>query len=361
MEDCKEESMYLDLLEQCRDPEVFIHTMMRWHFSKETGAEFWLRFADELDFDPVKAVKTFRDLKKFPDISARLRTVRAETLIPRGLTGLMPSVYESGGTTGSPKFFIAYEEWIKRLAKWFVAPHRYLHGNTLAAVPAGPHIVGAITRMKAHYMGGLCFTIDLDPRWVRLSIHEGYAAEAERYTAHIMKQIQRIIAVQPIKCMVITPPLLRAIAKEDSIIEKLRQNMACIMMGGTQVNLDEVQLIAESFLPDCAFRSIYGSTSKLGACRSQLITADTEQVIYESFSPFITYDIVDPETLESVDVGSRGRVVASHLSPYAFYPQVFERDMGTKLPPAPGMFGACVADIVSDRISGGAELIEGVY
>ncbi len=39
---------------------------VQWHFHDSTGSPFWLGKKAELKFDPLKEVKTFEDLKKFP-------------------------------------------------------------------------------------------------------------------------------------------------------------------------------------------------------------------------------------------------------------------------------------------------------
>ena len=44
------------------------HTVktVHWHFSEETGSPFWLEKRAELKFDPLKDIRCFDDLKKFP-------------------------------------------------------------------------------------------------------------------------------------------------------------------------------------------------------------------------------------------------------------------------------------------------------
>ncbi len=39
---------------------------VQWHFHESTGSPFWLEKKKELKFDPLKEVKNFDDLKKFP-------------------------------------------------------------------------------------------------------------------------------------------------------------------------------------------------------------------------------------------------------------------------------------------------------
>ncbi|MDE9567225.1 phenazine antibiotic biosynthesis protein, partial [Xenorhabdus bovienii] len=90
-------------------------------------------------------VNTFNDLRKFPDISERLHTVPIQHLLPHGLKhDQQVSVYESAGTTGKPKYVVAYDAWIQTLIDWRMSSYKDRPGrpvgNTLAAVPSGPHI-----------------------------------------------------------------------------------------------------------------------------------------------------------------------------------------------------------------------------
>jgi hypothetical protein len=45
--------------------DAHVREIVQWHFDPETGCEFWLNRAKELDFDPRKDVQSFDDLKKF--------------------------------------------------------------------------------------------------------------------------------------------------------------------------------------------------------------------------------------------------------------------------------------------------------
>ena len=37
--------------------------MVQWHFGPETGCPFWLKYASKLDFDPLKEIGGYDDLK----------------------------------------------------------------------------------------------------------------------------------------------------------------------------------------------------------------------------------------------------------------------------------------------------------
>ena len=45
--------------------DAHVREMVAWHFSPETGSPFWLEYAQRLDFDPLKDVQGYDDLKRF--------------------------------------------------------------------------------------------------------------------------------------------------------------------------------------------------------------------------------------------------------------------------------------------------------
>jgi hypothetical protein len=61
------------------DPEEYVRAAMDWHFSPETGSPFWLKRAKSLDFDPRTDVKSFADLRLFPNVINELRDRRSTT------------------------------------------------------------------------------------------------------------------------------------------------------------------------------------------------------------------------------------------------------------------------------------------
>ena len=77
--------------------------MMAWHFHPSTGCPFWLERAQSLPFDPLKDVKGFDDLKKFPPFEDEwLRGGPVRRWVPKGMADQPMYVFETGGTTGIP-------------------------------------------------------------------------------------------------------------------------------------------------------------------------------------------------------------------------------------------------------------------
>lgn len=339
--------------------------LMKWHFSESSGSTFWLRKRKELDFDPIKDVQDFRDLAHFPDVSSELRRTKVEDLVPRGLQGeLPPRVFESGGTTGDPKFVVAFDSWIEELVRWRVSS--YIDrldrpvGNTLAAVPTGPHIVGAINNERARRLGGMCFNIDLDPRWAKIVSAKANSLSSSEYRAHLASQVEAIVLSQDIRFLVTTPPILEVILSRPRLVDRLRSTLAHITVGGTELSIDTIRYAKLEILPATEFSASYGSTSALGESHSNLLSADSASVTYKSFAPYITYDVVDASGV-TVAPGVRGRVVVSHTSLYAFYPNVYERDTAVLRGTLDSGFGALIGDIKPISVVEGASVIEGVY
>ena len=77
--------------------------MMAWHFHPSTGCPFWLEYAQSLSFDPLKDVRCYEDLKKFPPFEDEwLRGGPVRRWVPKGMADKPMFVFATGGTTGVP-------------------------------------------------------------------------------------------------------------------------------------------------------------------------------------------------------------------------------------------------------------------
>jgi hypothetical protein len=137
------------------DPDEFIRAAMDWHFNPDTGSPYWLKRAKKLEFDPRTDVLCYDDLRLLPNIVNELRDVRAEDLIPQGY-GPAPEVigvFESGGTTGAPKWVVCLRDLFDRMLGWTNAnldAHGVPRGvNWLGIIPSGPHLVGELFARSA--------------------------------------------------------------------------------------------------------------------------------------------------------------------------------------------------------------------
>jgi phenylacetate-coenzyme A ligase PaaK-like adenylate-forming protein len=349
------------------DPDAFFRAAMEWHFNPETGSPFWLARAESLDFDPRADVKRFEDLTLFPNVTNELREVRARDLIPRGF-GPHPEVigvFESGGTTGPPKRVVMLRDWWDRMVAWEIehleargVPH---NADWLALIPSGPHMAGEIMRRQPAALGGLSFTIDMDPRWVKKLIAAGKGEEADAYAEHLIDQAEFVLQTQDIGVLMSTPPLLERLARRDDLVALVRRKVRMIEWAGAHMDADTRQLYRTEIFPGVTLAGSYGSTMVLGVAAERPGLTDDDPCIFDPYSPYIAFSVVDPTTRRNVDYGERGQVVMNHVSRSFLLPNNLERDMATRIRPLEGQVGDSVADVTPVQRFDDESVIEGVY
>lgn len=345
----------------------YLQAAMEWHFSPETGSRFWLDRLPSLDFDPLCEVRTHADLRMFPNVADDLRDVPVADLVPRGYgdAAEIIGVYESGGTTGSPKRVLLHADWLHSSLEWTSARMDDLgfpaRGHWLVLAPTGPHIFGRLMAELARRRRSMCSTIDLDPRWVRRSIAEGRHDEAERYVEHLIDQASLALEQQWIDVIVVTPPLLERMAARDRLVELVNEKVRAILWGGAHLDPDTRHLLRTEVFPEVGLHGMYGSTTILGGSMERPSGADSQQCVFDSFSPSTTFSVVDPVTLADVGHGRRGQVVMHHVSRSLLLPNNLERDMATAVAPPSGSLGTSVADVTPVPRFQETVVIEGVY
>ncbi len=320
---------------------------VQWHFHDSTGSPFWLQKKKELKFDPLKEVKTFEDLKKFPIFEDDwLRGGPVNRWIPKGLAGRPTYVFETGGTTGIPKsrvviddFRIDYELFSHTL------PDEYFPkgSNWLMLGPSGPRRLRLAVEHLCQYRGGISFCIDLDPRWVVKLIKKGWMEHLEAYKKHCIDQAITILtAGHDIKCMFTTPKLLEALA--DGLAEKgtsIREiGITGIFSGGTEFTPQWTRFCIEEFFGGPPEESgvymtpTYGNTLMGLACSRPVTAADDYTIAYYAPQPRAVVEVVDfDDHTKVVGHGETGRAKLYTMTKEFFVPGFLERDEGEREKP----------------------------
>jgi len=92
--------------------DAWVREVVDWHFDPATGCTFWLEYATKLGWDPRREIHGFDDLKRFPEFQDEwLRGGPVQRWVPRGLAGKPVFVFETGGTTGTPKTRVSLEDF----------------------------------------------------------------------------------------------------------------------------------------------------------------------------------------------------------------------------------------------------------
>ena len=189
--------------------------IVKWHFNPETGTPFWLEKAKTFNFDPLKDVKSFDDIKKFPIFEDDwLRGGPVRKWVPKAYADRGVYVFETGGTTGLPKSRIVIDDYkidYEMMSDTLPDASFPKGSNWLMLGPSGPRRLRLAIEHLAQYRGGICFCVDLDPRYVVKCLKERKIAEAQAYKDHCIDQSLTVLAGgHDIKCMFTTPKLLAA-------------------------------------------------------------------------------------------------------------------------------------------------------
>jgi phenylacetate-coenzyme A ligase PaaK-like adenylate-forming protein len=321
--------------------DAHVREMMGWHFSPETGSPFWLAFAKKLAFDPRRDVRTFADLRRFPPFEDDwLRGGPLERWVPRGLAGEPIFVFETGGTTGVPKSRVASRDFRTDYELFSdTLPEQYFPkgANWLMLGPSGPRRLRLSVEHLAQYRGGICFCIDLDPRWVIKLIQKGWMEHLKAYQDHCIDQAITILgAGHDIKCMFGTPKLIEALCLrlEEQGTTLRKKGVLGIFAGGTEFTPQWTRFAVEELLDGAYITPTYGNTLMGLAASKPVGPADGYKISYYAPQPRAVIEVVDPDHPDRVvGYGETGRVRLTTLTREFFVPGFLERDEGEREPP----------------------------
>jgi hypothetical protein len=322
--------------------DAHVREIVEWHFNPETGCPFWLDFATRLDWDPRREISCFEDLRKFPPFQDEwLRGGPVRRWLPRGLEGKPLFTFETGGTTGVPKSRLQIEDFRTDYEMFSeTLPDEYFPrgANWLMLGPSGPRRLRLAVEHLCQYRGGICFCVDLDPRWVIKLIKWGEFAALEKYKAHVIEQaITTLGAGHEIKCMFTTPKLLESLAEA---LENLGSSIKAagitgVFAGGTEFTPQYTRFAMEELLGDGVYLTpTYGNTLMGLACSKPVTPEDGYKISYYAPQPRAVIEVValeDPDIV--VDYGETGRVRLTTLTRETFIPGFLERDEGEREQP----------------------------
>jgi hypothetical protein len=321
--------------------DAWVREVVNFHFDPATGSPFWLERATSFGFDPREKVKGFDDLHLFGGFEDEwLRGGPVQRWIPKALVGKPVYVFETGGTTGTPKtrvniddFHIDYEIF----STTFPDEHFPRGGNWLMLGPSGPRRLRLAVEHLCQHRGGICFCVDLDPRWVIKLIKKGWMEHLEAYKNHVIDQAVTVLeAGHDIKCMFTTPKLLEALAlRLESMGTSIgKVGIKGIFSGGTEFTPQWNRFAQEELLDGAYMTPTYGNTLMGLAPSAPSGPFNDYKISYYAPQPRAVVEVVDfddPNRL--VEYGQTGRVKLTTLTKEFFMPGFLERDEGEREPP----------------------------
>lgn len=325
--------------------DAHVKEIVAWHFNPETGTPFWLERAKEFDFDPIKDIQCFDDLQKFGEFQDEwLRGkpgLDINRWIPKAYTNEPKYVFETGGTTGVPKsrtaindFRIDYEMFSDTLPD----EHFPKGANWLMLGPSGPRRLRLAVEHLCQHRGGICFCVDLDPRWVVKLLKKGKTEEVKDYQQHVIDQAITILvdAGHNVQCMFTTPKLLQALASalEDRDLSIKEVGIKGIFSGGTEFTPQFTRFAVEEILDGVYMTPTYGNTLMGLAASKPVGPEDGYKITYYAPQPRAVLQVVDFDDYNKlVEYGADGRVKLTTLTKEFFMPNFLERDEGVREQP----------------------------
>ncbi|HUG52489.1 MAG TPA: hypothetical protein VMR21_02765 [Vicinamibacteria bacterium] len=343
--------------------DAWVREVVAWHFDPDTGTPFWLEWAAREKVDPRREVRGYEDLGRLgPFQDEWLRGGPVRRWVPRGLADRPVYVFETGGSTGVPKSRISvddfrtdYEMFSRTLPDaFFPRGADWLHLG-----PSGPRRLRLAVEHLCQFRGGICFMVDLDPRWVIKLIKMGEMGMMETYKRHVVDQALTLLrAHDGIKCLFATPKLLEALCERASL-KKL--GITGVFCGGTEMTPQFHRFAVEELLEGAYFAATYGNTLMGLATHKPRATGDPWDIIYYPPAPRAMMEVVDPDRPDQVvEYGRTGRVRLTTLTREFFMPRFLERDEAEREPPCDAYPWDGVRNVRPfSRLQ--ASVVEGVY
>jgi len=320
--------------------DAWVREVIDWHFAPTSGCPFWLEFAKKAGWDPRREIRTFGDLARFGEFDDNaLRGGPVQRWIPKAFAGKPVFVFETGGTTGVPKTRVNIEDFRidYELFSATLPDEQFPRGsNWLMLGPSGPRRLRLAVEYLAQYRGGICFGVDLDPRWVIKLIRKGWTEHLQEYKNHVIDQAVTILgAGHDIRCLFATPRLLEALAlRLESMGTTIRKaGITGVFSGGTEFTPQWNRFAQEELLHGAYMTPTYGNTLMGLAASIPSGPHNNYKITYYAPQPRAAIEVVDfDDPNRVVEYGATGRVKLTTLTKEFFMPGFLERDEGEREP-----------------------------
>ena len=196
--------------------------------------------------------------------------------------------------------------------------------------PSGPRRLRLAVEHLAQHRGGICFCIDLDPRWVIKLIKKGWMEQLEAYKQHCIDQAITILgAGHDVKCMFGTPKLIEALclALEERGSSLAKMGITGIFSGGTEFTPQWTRFCIEELFGGPPEESgiymtpTYGNTLMGLACSKPVTAAEGYKISYYAPQPRAVVEVVDFDDADQlVGYGETGRAKLTTLTKEFFMP-----------------------------------------
>ncbi len=322
-----------------------ISAVVTRHLDSATGAPFWIDRNRALagadcsftTLDAVDAAIGFRDEEDQQGYEEATRRRSVWHFVPRDAPAHREALWvsQTGGTTGLPKhgtWGADYWAFVLQFTDLFLNLHDVPSDlDWLFVGPMGPHTTGRLAVDIARNRGGACFSIDLDPRIVKIFGEEGMRQAYDRYVDHIWDQVNAVLESQAVGILFCTSRLLEQLPGRVDI-DRLRRQLKGIVHAGTTMSTESHKLLREDVFPGVPIVGMYGTSTTGISYQKPFEPEDDYRVVYVPSAPQLLLDVVDRNGAP-VAYGNEGQVRVWRLSRDQFLPGFFERDRATRVEP----------------------------
>ena len=321
--------------------DAWVRELMQWHFNPDTGCPFWLDWAKKAGWDPRTEVKDYDDLDKFGGFQDEwLRGGPVRRWVPKAYKDRPIYTFETGGSTGVPKSRISHDDFridYSHFSDTLPEDKFPMGSDWLMVGPSGPRRLRLAVEHLAQHRGGICFMVDLDPRWVIKLIKKGWTEHLQAYKEHVIDQAVTLLhAGHDIKCLFTTPKLLEALAlRLESMGTSISKvGITGIFSGGTEFTPQWNRFAHEELLDGAYMTPTYGNTLMGLAASAPSGPHNNYKITYYAPQPRAVVEVVDlDDPTRVVEYGQTGRVKLTTLTKEFFMPGFLERDEGEREQP----------------------------
>ena len=169
----------------------------------------------------------------------------------------------------------------------------------------------------------------------------GLPPELSEQLEHVLEQARHVLETQDVVNLHATPPLVEAIARDDSLVDVVNSKIRYLLLSGAHVDMDTLDLLRQIF-PDTAVAVAFGSTMVLSQAATRI---DGDSIVFDPRSPYVVFWVIDPDSGNEVAYGERGQVVMNHISKGMFIPNNLERDTAIRMPGPDGQVGDSISEV----------------
>ncbi|MFX0208449.1 MAG: hypothetical protein ACFFDT_20870 [Candidatus Hodarchaeota archaeon] len=345
------------------DQNEWFRNCLQIHFDKEIGTPYWLKKQRELNINVLEEVESVDDLHKFGLFNHEdLRNIPIQDFIPKSLKKGEYQIFETGGTTGEPKRNVWSDEYWDSVFEFFcygLKIHKIpLKGqNWLYAGPTGPHVIGKVAMDYPKRLESDFYTIDLDPRFIKVLIMHQRQDVVGMYLQHIEDQAMHQLRTQKITVLFTTSKVLELIPQK---VDPTKLGLKALAHGGTSLDSDTLRVFHEEIYLDMPILGFYGN-ALFGCAIQDLPDTTTYNLDYYPQFPELYYEIVDfDDPWKKLSEGHTGRVLCHRFGTDFLLPNMLERDQGERIGPSENFpwKGVRNPELAKAHIEGA---IEGVY